>query len=114
MFVGHFGIAEFGKVARRDLSFAWLLVAAYLPDLTRVLVAPFTDQIDMLSHSIPSVVLLSGAIAALWMLRGGSASGACILAVACLLHWPADMFTGCKPTVPGGPWFGFFNYRRPL
>lgn len=114
MFVGHFGIAEIGKGTRRDLSFLWLIVAAYLPDVTRLLVAPFTDQVDMLSHSLPSVALLAAAIAGLWIFRGGTASGACVLAAACLLHWPADMFTGCKPTVPGGPWIGFVNYRRPL
>jgi len=114
MFVGHFGLAEIGKGTRRHLSFGWLLVAAYLPDVTRVAVAPFTDQIDMLSHSIPSVVFLAVTIAGLWKLRGGRGLDACVLAAACLLHWPADMFTGCKPTVPGGPWIGFVNYHRPL
>jgi hypothetical protein len=114
MFVGHFGIAEIGKGARRDLSFGWLIVAAYLPDLARLALAPFTDQIDMVSHSILSVALLAMAIAGLWMVRGGNAKGACVLAASCLLHWPADMFTGCKPTIPGGPWIGFVNYRRPL
>ena len=114
MFVGHFGIAEVGKATRRDLSFVWLLAAAYLPDLVRVAVAPFTAQIDMLSHSIPSVVFLAAAVAGLWMLRGGKPSAAGVLAVVCLLHWPADAFTGCKPTTPNGPWVGLVNYRRPL
>lgn len=114
MFVGHFGIAEIGKAARRDDSFAWLVVAAYLPDLVRVAVAPFTGQIDMVSHSVPSVLLLAAGIAGLWILRGGTASTACVLAIVCLLHWPADVFTGCKPTTPNGPWIGLVNYRRPL
>ena len=39
MFIGHFGIAELGKASRRDLPLLWLAVAAYLPDLTRILIA---------------------------------------------------------------------------
>lgn len=114
MLVGHFGIAEFGKGARRDLSFLWLLTAAYLPDLVRLVITPLTSQFDMVSHSIPSVLLYALAIAVLWKIRGGSAASAAVLALACVLHWPADLFTGCKPTIPGGPWIGFNHYRRPV
>jgi hypothetical protein len=114
MLVGHFGIAELGKGARRDLSFLWLVVAAYLPDLTRAALAPFTTHFDMLSHSLPAVAISAIAIAGLWVLRGGKPMAAAVLALACLLHWPADVFTGCKPTVANGPWIGLMSYRRPV
>ena len=114
MFVGHFGIAQFGKAARREIPLAWLLVAAYLPDFVRVLITPFTAEHEAFSHSIPAIIALSLLIGAVWQLRGGNLAAAAILASACLLHWPADVFTGCKPTTPHGPWIGFIQYRRPI
>jgi hypothetical protein len=114
MFVGHFGIAQLGKAVRRELPFAWLLIAAYLPDLVRVTIVPLTTRHEVLSHSIPVVAGLALAIAALWQLRGGHPAAAAILAVACLSHWPADAFTGCKPTTLHGPWIGLISYRRPV
>jgi hypothetical protein len=53
-------------------------------------------------------------IGVLWMLRGGSIAGAATLAVVCLLHWPADVFTGFKPTTFHGPWIGLYSYRHPV
>jgi hypothetical protein len=53
-------------------------------------------------------------IAVLWKLRGGTLAGAAILALVCFLHWPADVFTGCKPTTFGGPWIGLYSYRHPV
>ena len=114
MFVGHFGIAQLGKAARRDIPLIWLIVAAYLPDVLRVLLTPLTTHHEMLSHSIPVVTGLALAVAVLWLLRGGNVAAAAILAVACVLHWPADAFTGCKPTIFHGPWIGLVSYRRPI
>ena len=114
MFVGHFGIALLGKALRREVPLAWLVIAAYLPDLVRVLIEPFTQRHDLLSHSLPIVAAFSFGIAALWQLRGGNLSAAAVLAVACVLHWPADVFTGCKPTTIHGPWIGLVSYRRPI
>jgi hypothetical protein len=54
------------------------------------------------------------ALAALWLVRGGHLGAAAMIAVACLLHWPADVFTGCKPTTFHGPWIGLLSYRRPV
>jgi hypothetical protein len=79
-----------------------------------VFAAPLTPQHEIVSHSLPAVAFLAIAIASLWMLRGGAAPAAAVLALACLLHWPADVFTGCKPTTPHGPWIGFTHYRRPV
>jgi uncharacterized membrane protein YozB (DUF420 family) len=115
MFVGHFGIAQLGKGARRDLSLIWLAVAAYLPDLVRFGLGFVAEpQQEIYSHSIPAVAVMALVIGALWIARGGTVAAAAVLALACLLHWPADVFTGCKPTTANGPWIGFVNYRRPL
>lgn len=114
MFVGHFGIAQLGKGARREIPFALLLIAAYLPDLVRVPLGMLTANDEILSHSIP-VVLAMGVLAGVfWLLRGGQIGAAAVVALACWLHWPADVFTGCKPTTFDGPWIGFVNYRRPV
>ena len=114
MFVGHFGIAQLGKALRREVPLAWLVIAAYLPDLVRVLIEPFTQRHDLLSHSLPIVAAFAFGIAALWQLRGGNLPAAAVLAAACVLHWPADLFTGCKPTTLHGPWLGLVSYRRPI
>src|SRR3954469_12953808 len=114
MFVGHFGIAQFGKGARRELPLALLAISAYLPDIIRVSLGPLTARSEELSHAIPVVVALAVIVAAFWLLRGGRFAAAGILAIVCLLHWPADLFTGCKPVGFDGPWFGLVSYRRPV
>lgn len=114
MFVGHFGIAELGKGVRRDLPLLWLAVAAYFPDLTRIVLPLVTSEQDLYSHAIPVVLFMGVAMGVLWRLRGGTFGGAAVLALACFLHWPADFFTGCKPTTFGGPWVGLNSYRHPV
>ncbi|HEY2377402.1 MAG TPA: metal-dependent hydrolase [Gemmatimonadaceae bacterium] len=114
MLVGHFGIAQLGRAARREIPLAWLVVAAYLPDLLRVPLTPLTTHHEVLSHSLPIVSALALAVAVIWLVRGGQLGAAGILAVACLLHWPADVFTGCKPTTFTGPWIGLISYRHPI
>lgn len=114
MLAGHFGIAQLGKATRREIPLGWLVVAAYLPDLVRVPLTLLTTHYDILSHSLPVVAVLALAIASLWLLRRGELGAAAILAIACLLHWPADVFTGCKPTTFNGPWIGLISYRRPI
>ena len=114
MFVGHFGVAELGKGTRRDLSLLWLAVAAYLPDLIRLVLPVFGLEPDVYSHAIPAIVIQGIVIAALWKLRGGSLAGSVVLACVCFLHWPADVFTGCKPTTLDGPWIGLNSYRHPI
>ena len=44
MLAGHFGIAQFGKGYRRELPFLLLVVAAYLPDIVRLLEELLTTQ----------------------------------------------------------------------
>ncbi len=114
MVAGHFGIAQFGKGLRREIPIALLLIAAYLPDLVRFPLSIAIDRYEIWSHSIPAVVAMGLVLGIIWLLRGGSWVAAVVLAVVCALHWPADVFTGCKPTTFSGPWLGLVSYRRPV
>jgi hypothetical protein len=114
MFVGHFGIAELGKAARRQVPLLWFAMAAYLPDLTRIVLPLFTQEHELYSHSIPAVLVQGIVIGALWKLRRGTLVDSLALATVCFLHWPADVFTGCKPTTFDGPWIGLGSYRHPV
>jgi hypothetical protein len=114
MLAGHFGIAQFGKGARREIPIALLVIAAYLPDLARIPLSVTIDRYEIWSHSIVIVAAMALGLGMIWLLRGGSWGAAVVLAGVCLLHWPADVFTGCKPTTFGGPWLGIVSYRRPI
>ena len=114
MFAGHFGIAQFGKGARRDLPIVLLVVAAYLPDLVRFPLSAAIERYEIWSHSIVTVVAMGVGLGIIWLLRGGRWLDAVVLAAVCALHWPADFFTGCKPTTFSGPWLGLVSYRRPV
>lgn len=114
MVAGHFGIAQFGKGARREIPIALLLTAAYLPDLVRLPLSLAIQRYDLWSHSIPIVLAMGLLLGLIWLSRGGSWVAAVVLAVVCALHWPADVFTGCKPTTFDGPWLGLVSYRRPV
>ena len=114
MLAGHFGIAQLAKGARREIPFALLLVAAYLPDLVRIPLLAAISRHEIWSHSIPTVVAMGLVLGVIWRLRGGSWVAASVLAAVCALHWPADVFTGCKPTTFNGPWLGLISYRRPI
>lgn len=114
MVAGHFGIAQFGKGTRREIPIALLVVAAYLPDLVRIPLSVTIDRYEVWSHSILTVVAMGIVIGVIWLLRGGSWVAAVVLAAVCALHWPADVFTGCKPTTFTGPWLGLVSYRRPV
>ena len=114
MVAGHFGIAQFGKGTRREIPIALLVVAAYLPDLVRIPLSVTIERYELWSHSIPAVVVMGVLLGGIWVMRGGSWMAGVVLAAVCALHWPADVFTGCKPTTFGGPWLGLVSYRRPV
>jgi hypothetical protein len=114
MLAGHFGIAQLGKGVRREIPIVLLAVAAYLPDLARIPLSYTVDRYEIWSHSIVTVGAMGLLLGIIWLLRGGSWSAAVVLALVCTLHWPADVFTGCKPTTFEGPWLGLVSYRRPV
>jgi hypothetical protein len=114
MLAGHFGIAQFGKGTRRDLPIGLVVLAAYLPDLMRIPLSLMTERYEVWSHSILTVAGMGLVLGIIWLLRGGSWIAAAVLAAVCALHWPADVFTGCKPTTFDGPWLGLVSYRHPV
>src|SRR5437762_14124320 len=116
MFVGHLGLAQSAKALRRQIPLTWLVVAAYLPDLFRLPLGAGVGQSkrDFLSHSLLSILVLAIGIGVLWIVKKGRYADAAVLSALCVLHWPTDVLTGCKPTWVGGPWLGAFWYRHPV
>lgn len=93
-----------------------LTLACYGPDWVEVAMmiprplegtAPYT-------HSIPAVLLGAALAAALFALVGRP-RGAAVVALAWLLHWPADLLTGRKPVgLELAPLVGLDLYHLPL
>lgn len=116
MLIGHAGIALLLRYRRPQIKLAWLLGAAFLPDLVRIPLELAVSPVnrEMFSHSLPAVAALGLAVGAFGLLRGAPLAVALTLAIASLSHWPADVFTGCKPISIGYGWIGFFGYRHPI
>ena len=114
MFAGHFGLASVARAMRHDAPLPLLVASACAPDLVRFALAPFTSASAMLTHSIPAVAVLAFIIGGSRAIAGGSRASVLALALVCLLHWPADVFTGCKPTTLHGSWIGFSRYWWPI
>jgi hypothetical protein len=116
MYIGHVGAALAGKRARRSIGLLVLLVATYVPDWVDTglcLVGSFTPA-EMLSHSIPAVVLFALVGFVLYGWRTGDWAGAGVLAAVILSHMFFDWITGDKPTWPGGPTIGLQLYEHPI
>jgi hypothetical protein len=114
VFVGHLGLAYFAKSVRAEVPLLALVTAAYAPDVVRLLLTDAPGR-EVLSHSIGAVLVLAAMSAAAWLLTArGPRGGALALAAVCLLHWPADVYTGCKPLLDGRSWLGFIAYRDPV
>ena len=116
MYIGHVGAALAGKRARRSIGLLVLLVATYVPDWVDTglcLVGSFTPG-EMLSHSIPAVLLFALVGFVLYGWRTGDWAGAGVLAAVILSHMFFDWITGDKPTWPGGPTIGLQLYEHPI
>jgi hypothetical protein len=116
MYIGHVGAALAGKRARRSIGLLVLLIATYVPDWVDTglcLVGHFTPA-EMLSHSIPAVVLFALVGFVLYGWRSDDWVGAAVLAAVILSHMFFDWITGDKPTWPGGPMIGFQLYEHPV
>ena len=116
MYIGHVGAALAGKRARASIGLLVLLIATYAPDWvdTGLCVAGNFNPTGMLSHSIPSVLimallgfLLYGAVSHDWM-------GALVVAGVVGSHILLDWITGYKPTWPRGPMIGLQLYNHPI
>src|SRR4051812_21725288 len=112
MRLGHAGVALVAKRASPRVPLWLLLGAAYGPDALEITGRVFGHYDTVLSHSLVSIgvcaTLLAGAYAA-WT---RDLSGAAILWLTYVLHWPADFITGHKPTWPGGPVVGLDYYEH--
>ena len=116
MYGGHVGIALAGKGFRPATPLWVLLLATQLPDWTdaAVCVAGITSPPSaILSHSLPAIAVLGGAIALLYYAASRDWAGAGLVGLTALSHAIADYATGLKPTWPGGPVIGLGLYGRP-
>jgi hypothetical protein len=116
MYIGHVGAALAAKRARRSIALLLLLIATYTPDWvdTGLCVAGVFNPAEMLSHSIPAVLLFAvvgflayGVFARDWR-------GALVIAAVIISHVLLDYITGNKPTWPGGPMIGLQLYDHPI
>lgn len=115
MYVGHAAIA-FGLKSRAPrVPVALLTVAAFGPDWTELVLGLFLGRQagELYSHCL--IGLAIGAAAA-WILCAiiiGRA-GAAIVALAWLLHWPADYITAYKPLIDLHHLVGLHLYAVPI
>lgn len=114
MYAGHLGFALAGKGARSDTPL-WLLVfAAQGCDWVQAVACTRNAETSaMWSHSVPAVLLIALACAAVGFARTGSGGVAVTAGCIAMSHVLADYVTGVKPTWPGGPVVGLDLYGRP-
>jgi len=94
---------------------AVLVVAAFGPDWVELFLGLFLGRAagQMYSHFIPGV-LIGAATAALLFEVVFRRRGSRWVAVAWLLHWPADFLTAHKPLIDPGHVIGLDFYNLPL
>ena len=116
MYIGHVGAALAAKRARTGIGLLVLLVATYSPDWvdTGLCLVGAYDQQEMLSHSVPAVMLFALAGFSAYALVTRDWTGALVIAALVVSHMLLDWITGYKPTWPGGPMIGLQLYDRPI
>jgi hypothetical protein len=100
VYAGHAAVALALKSRAPRTSIALLTIAAFGPDWTELVLGLFVGRGggETLSHGLPGLALgaaLSWVIYALLIDR----AGARLIALAWLLHWPADFITAYKPLI---------------
>ena len=116
MYSGHVGIALAVKGLRTPLPLWVLLIATQLPDWTDAAVwvsGIASPPSGILSHSLPAIAVLGGALALLYYGASRDSAGAGMAGLTVLSHAVADYATGLKPTWPGGPLIGLELYSQP-
>jgi membrane-bound metal-dependent hydrolase YbcI (DUF457 family) len=115
VYIGHVGAALAAKRVRRSIGLLALLLATYAPDWVDAglcFVGGYSPH-EMLSHSIPAVLLF----ALIGFVAYGAATrdwtGALVIAAVILSHLFLDWITGYKPSWPGGPVIGLMLYDHP-
>lgn len=116
MYIGHVGAALAAKRARAGIGLLVLLIATYVPDWvdTGLCLTGTYDPQEMLSHSVPAVMLFALAGFSGYALVTRDWLSALVIAALILSHMLLDWVTGYKPTWPGGPMIGLQLYDRPI
>jgi hypothetical protein len=116
MYIGHVGAALAAKRVRRSIGLLVLLVATYVPDWvdTGLCLAGAYNPQEMLSHSIPAVLLFALVGFAAYGVATRDWTGALVVGGVILSHMFLDWITGYKPTWPGGPMIGLMLYEHPI
>jgi membrane-bound metal-dependent hydrolase YbcI (DUF457 family) len=116
MYIGHVGAALAAKRVRTSIGLLVLLVATYTPDWVDagLCVVGVYNRHEMLSHSIPAVLLFALVGFAAYAAATRDWTGALVVAAVILSHMLLDWITGHKPTWPGGPMIGLQLYDHPL
>jgi hypothetical protein len=116
MYIGHVGAALAAKRARNSVGLLVLLLATYTPDWVDTglcVMGRYNDQ-QMLSHSIPAVLIFALIALALYSALTRDVKGGLIVGAVIISHMVLDWITGYKPTWPGGPMIGLVLYDHPL
>ena len=116
MYIGHVGAGLAAKRVRVSVSLLVLLLAAYAPDwidMGLCLTGDFSPR-EMLSHSIPAVVVFTVVGFLAYTLITRDRVGGAVVAAVILSHMFLDWITGTKPTWPGGPMIGLQLYAHPI
>ncbi|HEX5971941.1 MAG TPA: hypothetical protein VFY85_08455 [Gemmatimonadaceae bacterium] len=116
MYAGHAAVALAIKTRAPRVPMWVLVAAAFGPDWVELFLGLVKGRAtgETYSHFIPGVLLGACAAALLYEIlfrrRGGR-----WVAVAWLLHWPADFLTAHKPLIdPGGRVIGLDLYNLPI
>lgn len=114
MYVGHVAIAIALKAREPRLPVVPLVIASFGPDWAELVLGVFRTRAEMeaLTHWIPGVIagaLIAALLYALVLRR----PGAPYIALAWLLHWPADFFTAHKPLLDPNHVVGLDLYHLP-
>ncbi len=113
MYAGHAALALAAKGKRPRLPI-WLLVpVAFAPDWIQWTIQALGHRNAEYSHSIVSVLTFASIVALGYWLATRRTGDSVVLWLLYLSHWAADLITGLKPTLPGGPYVGLGIYSRP-
>jgi hypothetical protein len=114
VYVGHAALALALKAREPRLPIIPLTLACFGPDWVEVaLMLPIKREgMAIYTHSIPAVMI--GAAVAGLLYAAFRQPAARMIALAWLLHWPADLLTGRKPMYTGTPLVGLDLYSLPF
>ncbi|PYO06762.1 MAG: hypothetical protein DMD30_12200 [Gemmatimonadetes bacterium] len=115
MYIGHVGVALAARRLRTRIGLLVLLVATYTPDWvdTGLCLAGGYDPREILSHSIPAVLVFALVGFTAYAFATRDWTSALIISLVMLSHLLLDWVTGYKPTWPGGPMIGLQLYDNP-